>query len=140
MQMVRFHPGPLRLGRQLADHPRLERRMLRVRLPPEPLQKPHALVEQPGVLACLSRRRSWVQIPSGTLDKTARYANRQSGEAQTFVNVCGFESHPCYWRTTTRVGWALAGPAGCKPAVRKGSGGSTPSRRTPTRFVHGAVR
>lgn len=40
----------------------------------------------------------------------------------------------------TCVGWALAGPAGCKPAVRKGSGGSTPSRRTPTRFVHGAVR
>ena len=92
------------------------------------------------MLACLSRRRSWVQIPSGTLDKTARYANRQSGEAQTFVNVCGFDSHPCYSRTTTCVGWALAGPAGCKPAVRKGSGGSTPSRRTPTRFVHGAVR
>ncbi len=29
--------GPLWLGRQLADHPHLERRMLRVRLPPEPL-------------------------------------------------------------------------------------------------------
>ena len=27
---------------------------------------------------------------------TARYANRQSGEAQTFANVCGFDSHPCY--------------------------------------------
>ena len=27
---------------------------------------------------------------------TARYANRQSGEAQTFVIVCGFDSHPCY--------------------------------------------
>lgn len=78
------------------------------------------------MLACLSRRRSWVQIPSGTLDKTARYANRQSGEAQTFVNVCGFDSHPCYWRTTTCVGWALAGLAGCKPAVRTDPGGSTP--------------
>ncbi len=64
------------------------------------------LVEQPGVLACLSRRRSRVQIPPGTLgglsqfssqrkwdcplrcspeNMTARYANRQSGEAQTFV-------------------------------------------------------
>jgi hypothetical protein len=91
------------------------------------------------VLACLSRRRSWVQIPSGTLDKTARYANRQSGEAQTFVNVCGFNSHPCYSRTTC-VGWALAGLAGCKPAVRTDPGGSTPSRRTQTRFVYGAVR
>ena len=81
-----------------------------------------------------------VQIPSGTLDKTARYANRQSGEAQTFVNVCGFDSHPCYWRTTTCVGWALAGPAGCKPAVRKDPGGSTPSRRTQRDLFDGAVR
>ena len=43
-------------------------------------------MEQPGVLACLSRRRSWVQIPSGTLI-AARYANRKSGEAQTFVTL-----------------------------------------------------
>ena len=27
---------------------------------------------------------------------TARYANRQSGEAQTLV-TCGFDSHPCYF-------------------------------------------
>ncbi len=26
----------------------------------------------------------------------ARYANRQSGQAQTLVIVCGFDSHPCY--------------------------------------------
>lgn len=26
----------------------------------------------------------------------ARYANWQSDEAQTFVTVCGFDSHPCY--------------------------------------------
>ena len=68
--MVRFHPGPLRLGRQLADHLGLEPGMLWVRLPPEPLRtitNKHGLVEQPGVLACLSRRRSWVQIPSGSL-------------------------------------------------------------------------
>ena len=37
------------------------------------------LVEQPGVLATLSRWRSWVRIPSRTL--VARYANRQSGQA-----------------------------------------------------------
>ena len=30
----------------------------------------------------------------------------------------------------TCVGWALAGLAGCKPAVRTDPGGSTPSRRT----------
>src|SRR5437016_3651718 len=30
------------------------------------------LVEQPGVLATLSRWRSWVQIPSGTLAGTVR--------------------------------------------------------------------
>ena len=35
------------------------------------------------MLACLSRRRSRVQIPSRTL--AARYANRLSGEAQIFV-------------------------------------------------------
>jgi len=28
------------------------------------------------------------------------------------------------------VGWALAGPAGCKPVVLTDLGGSTPSRRT----------
>src|SRR5438094_1618094 len=27
----------------------------------------------------------------------ARYANRESGQAQTLVMVCGFDSHPCYW-------------------------------------------
>ncbi len=36
--MVRLHPGPLRLGRQLADHLGLEPGMLWVRLPPEPLR------------------------------------------------------------------------------------------------------
>src|SRR5262245_10574650 len=74
-----------RLGRQSADHSRLEREMLWVRLPPELLARNSVLVEQPGVLACLSSRRSWVQIPSGTL--AARYANWQSSEAQTFVTA-----------------------------------------------------
>ena len=47
-----------------------------------------ALVEQPGVLACLSRRRSRVQIPSRALSTNmARYANRQSGQAQTLVTA-----------------------------------------------------
>ena len=54
---ARLKPGRLRvrlplwvltnnwLGRQSADHPRLERRMLWVRLPPEPLKNRQALVE-----------------------------------------------------------------------------------------------
>src|SRR3990172_13261969 len=55
------------------------------RLPPGKRAQLLVLVEQPGVLACLSRRRSRVQIPSRTL--AARYANRLSGEAQTFVSA-----------------------------------------------------
>jgi hypothetical protein len=61
----------------------------------------NALVEQPGVLATLSRWRPWVQIPSGALKtrdgteiQTARYANRQSDQAQTLV-ICGFDSRSC---------------------------------------------
>lgn len=57
----------LRLGRQLADHLGLEPGMLWVRVPPE-LFNQSVLVEQPGVLATLSRWRSWVRIPSGALE------------------------------------------------------------------------
>ncbi len=32
----------------------------------------------------------------------ARYANRKSDEAQTFVIVCGFDSHPCYLQQNMR--------------------------------------
>ena len=86
-----------RLGRQLADHVVSDTAMrppcgrCPVRLPPEPLERRESsvqsrevvhsrvmpcrrhnpalpvLAEQPGVLATLSRWRSWVQIPSGTL-------------------------------------------------------------------------
>ena len=99
------HLKTIRLGRQLADHLGLEPGMLWVRIPPEPLTKQQVLVEQPGVLACLSRRRSWVQIPSGTLGTTtARYANRQSGQPQTLVIVCGFNSHPCHWNENASAG------------------------------------
>ena len=66
--------------------------MLWVRIPPELLTSTSVLVEQSGVLTCLSRRRSRVQIPSRALEM-ARYANWQSGEAQTFC-LCGFDSHP----------------------------------------------
>ena len=75
--MVRLPLWAQRLGRQLADHLGLEPGMLWVQLPPEPLEREHALVEQPGVLACLSRRRSRVQIPPGALSTNmARYAKK----------------------------------------------------------------
>ena len=101
--------------------------MLWVQLPPEPLND-HALVEQPGVLACLSRRRSRVQIPSRALaTNMARYANRQSGQAQTLV-ICGFDSRLRHLRPC--VGWASVCPTACKAASPKGYAGSTPARRT----------
>lgn len=56
------------------------------------------------MLATLSRWRSRVRVPLGTLSEfsMARYANRQSGEAQNFVIVCGFNSHPCHWNQGER--------------------------------------
>src|SRR3989304_3341258 len=69
------------------------------------------LVEQPGVLACLSRRRSRVQIPSRALAMiAARYANRQSGQAQTLV-MAG--SPPACATPETCAGWASASPTAC---------------------------
>ena len=44
------------------------------------------LVEQPGVLATLSRWRSRVRVPPGTLERSGTQS-RQSGEAQTFVTL-----------------------------------------------------
>ncbi len=81
-----------RLGRQLADHRDLESRMLWVQLPPEALTRSSwSSLEcsppcQGGGHGFKSHR--------GRL--TARYANRQSGQAQTLVIVCGFNSHPRY--------------------------------------------
>jgi hypothetical protein len=57
------------------------------------------------VLATLSRWRPWVQIPSGALTcwrTTARYANWQSGQAQTLA-ICGFDSLSCHLDLFERV-------------------------------------
>src|SRR5688572_15853077 len=104
--------------------------MLWVRIPPEPLTNTRSvLVEQPGVLATLSRWRSRVQIPSGTLGNenlSARYANWQSDEAQTFVTA---GSTPA---CATR--WVVFLAAACKAVVTKQvrwmTRGSIPSRPT----------
>jgi hypothetical protein len=118
--------GHIRLGRQLADHLGLEPGMLWVRIPPELLQVNNfVLVEQPGVLACLSRRRSWVQIPSGTLDSTVRKpAKRRSSNLRDFVG-----STP-----TRATDWVVFLVAACKTVVTKQARwttrGSIPSRPT----------
>jgi hypothetical protein len=60
---------------------------------------------------------------------TARYANRQSGQAQTLV-ICGFDSRLRHLKIC--VGWASASPTACKAASPQGYAGSTPARRTET--------
>ena len=113
----------MRLGRQSADHLGLEPGMLWVRVPPE-LLKQSVLVEQPGVLACLSRRRSRVQIPSGTLDRMIGTVRKPAKRRSSNLGDCGFDSRPCHLKTY-RVGWALACPSGCNPPAL-GIAGSTP--------------
>jgi hypothetical protein len=77
------------------------------------------------VLATLSRWRSWVQIPSGTLSGTVRKpAKRPSsnlGES-LWVRFPPVLLEGC-------VGWALASLSGCNPPACS-CAGSTPARRT----------
>ena len=91
-----------RLGRQLADHFGLEPEMLRVRIPPELLEI-NTSSWSSGVLACLSRRRSSVQIRSGVLRNMARYANPAERRISN-VRGCGFDSLPCYLNDMRRLG------------------------------------
>ena len=49
--------------------------------------------------------------PAG--DAAARYANRESDEAQTFAIVCGFDSHSRHLEIP--VGWALVSLSGRNP-------------------------
>ena len=69
----------------------------------------------------------------GRSNNKARYANRQSGEAQTFC-LCGFRLPPASLNQHASVGHWQASVAVTHPP--SGSGGSTPSRRT---YI-GAVR
>ena len=115
--MVQLHPGPLRLGRQPADHLGLEPGMLWVRLPPEPLRT--ITNDQWPRGAAWSARLPVTQEIAGSNPvevawKMARYANRQSGEAQTFVTA---GSTPACATRTTCDGWASASPTGRNPAI-----------------------
>ena len=81
--MVRFHPGLLSIVTTRPDTPsrraaRLRPGCLQVRLLFWVLAENYVLVEQPGVLATLSRWRPSVQIRSGTL---VHGTVRQSGRA-----------------------------------------------------------
>ncbi len=75
------------------------------------------------MLATLSRWRSWVQIPSGTL--AARYANWQSDEVQTFV-ILWVRLPPALLNYR-----AVFPKFVCKTAVEKRWGG-----RREVRFLH----
>ena len=95
------------------------------------------LVEQPGVLACLSRRRSRVQIPPGTLGirhtpcavvrEIPRRGTQIGKAAKLNLRVCGFDSR-LHTRSIASAGHRRAQlpvkqpPSGCV--------GSTPARRT----------
>src|ERR1700680_603632 len=96
---VVLHAGHLhpRLGRQSADHSRLERGMLWVRVPPELVKDEFVLVEQPGVLACPSSRRSRVQTPSGTLLVQVNHGTVRKPAKRPSSNLgdCGFDSRLC---------------------------------------------
>ena len=73
-----------------------ERRALRVQLPLLPLGTNEI---GPRGAVWSARHPVTVEImgsnPIGDA-LLARYANRQSGQAQTLVTDCGFDSHPCY--------------------------------------------
>ena len=94
--LVRFQPPELaaarpaapRLGRQQADHSRLEREMLRVRIPPEPSGAGPGPVDD--LAGRRARRSAEARNPGdGTVRKSAKRPGREPG-------ACGFDSHPCH--------------------------------------------
>lgn len=102
-----------RLGRQSADQSDSDSDMLWVRFPPEPLAR-YVPVDQSGEIAALSRRRSGVQIPPGTLagPTASRRSSAPHGGPQNRCRKTSgadderFNSSIALWR----VGWALASP------------------------------
>ena len=129
--VVRFHPGLLSIETTRPDTPsrraaRLSPGCLQVRLLFWVLAN-NTSSWSSGVLACLSRRRSWVQIPSGTLSTT--WHGTPTGRATDFkrpwlwvrLPPMLLQQHASagHWRAHMAVTHT---PSGC--------GGSTPSRRT----------
>jgi hypothetical protein len=89
----------MRLGRQPADHSRSEREMLRVRIPPEPFSsRTPSRSSQECSPPCQGGDHGFKSHRGrcGSMCiRSARYANRQSGQAQTLV-ICGFDSLSCH--------------------------------------------
>ena len=84
----------------------------------------NVLVEQPGVLATLSRWRTWVQIPSGTLDECV-------GWAWASPHGCNPYAYAIAGSTPARR--TARGPLVYRqrtPAPQAGRMGSTPIRAT----------
>ena len=73
--------------------------MLWVRLPPGPLQNRHAFVEQPGVLACLSLRRTLslntCQYTVYVSAKCTDFSSLASNAATFQVTSCADEYPTC---------------------------------------------
>jgi hypothetical protein len=107
--MVRVHPGLLTEASRS--------RQLRVLLCLPEAQAGHTGPRRgarPSPPPCHGGDRGFESHRGRFAARGARYANRQSGEAQTFV-TCGFDSHSCHYSQEIRVGWALARPSGCNP-------------------------
>ncbi len=103
--------------------------MLWVRLPPEPLgtlgpRRAARSARHPVTVEIVGSNPIGDAQQHGTVRKPAK---RRSSNLRDRLWV---RLPPVL--LTTCVGWALAGPAGCKPVVRMDLGGSTPSRRTST--------
>ena len=123
-------PGHGPVGK-LADHLGLEPGMLWVRVPPGPFE-----TDRPRGAAWSARLPVTQEIagsnPVEGAWKKARYANRQSGQAQTLV-VCGFDSRLRHFRVVLLT-------AACKAVVAKEvrwmTRGSIPSQPTDGPFVY----
>ncbi len=88
------HLEKARLGRQSADHVGLEPEMLWVRIPPEPLIDTSLQSSPECSPPCHGGDRGFKSHQGRLQPGTVR--KRKSDEAQTFVIVCGFDSHSCY--------------------------------------------
>jgi hypothetical protein len=92
--MVRFHPGLLTMPRYAnRQSGSAQTRGFAGSIPALGTRR-NTSSWSSGVLACLSRRRPWVQIPSGTLNM-ARCANPAERPSSN-LGGWGFESLSCY--------------------------------------------
>jgi hypothetical protein len=117
-----------RLGRQPADHSRSDREMLRVRIPPEPLEIREGRTTTSSPCRAARSARHPVKVE-------AAGSNPAGGAGRGREIVIKSSS------SLKRVGWALASPGGRNPPAPSFAG-STPARRTAIFFDpsnHGPV-